>query len=120
MFDEAFYSLIVGGALLLILCVVLPPLFAILGLPALVLLLTGGVGIVLSHIIPFRILYPKIKMDLSSGGCSITGLNGSQQYTAPVYAEFSGFNGITVNFWKLSGEESNLFLLGFALNSVVP
>jgi hypothetical protein len=120
MFDEAFNSLLVVGALMLILCAVLPPLFPILGLPGLVLLLMGSVGIVFSHIIPFRILYPKLKMELTAGDCSITGLNGSQQYTAPVYAEFSGFNGITVNFWKSAGGESDLFLLGFALNSVVP
>lgn len=119
MFDDAFYSLVMAGVILLVMCALIPPLIPILG-PAMVLSLFGGIaGITIAHLIPFRILYPTLKMNLSSGDCSIIGLKGSQQYTAPVDAVFSGFNGLTVNIWKWSDVEPNVFLLGFALKSVV-
>ena len=115
--DEAFDSLAAGGILLLLLCLILPLLAPILGLPALFLLFSGSGGLVLTHLIPFRILYPKLNLDLTEGDLTINGLNGSQQYPAPVTANFYWFTGLTVNFFK--GEPNNLFLLGFAFRSEV-
>ena len=116
MFDEAFYSLVVGGFFLLLLCLLLPPLMPLLGLPAGFLLIGGLAGLVLSHLLPFRILYPTLYMQLTTGDCSITGLNGSQQYPAPVSAKFNWFTGLTVNFFT---SDPNVFLLGFAFRSEV-
>ena len=117
MFDEAFESLAAAGILLLLLCIILPPFMPILGLPAIFLLLSGLAGLVITHLIPFRILYPKLFMHLTDGDCSINGLNGSQQYPAPVTAIFYGFSGLTVNFF--TGNPSSVFLLGFAFRSEV-
>lgn len=119
MFDSAFEIFMTAAVLLLVLCAFFPPLIAIFGLPILLLIFVGIFGLTTTHLIPFRVLYPTLKMRLNSGDCSITGLRGSQQYTAPLEAVFSGFNGLTVNFQKWSSVDNNVFLLGFALKSVV-
>ena len=120
MFDEAYETLLSAGVILLFLCAVLPPLFVLFGLPSLLLIFGGMAGLAISHLIPFRVLYPTLKMRLNKGDCSIKGLNGSQQYTAPLNAVFSVFNGLTVNFLKWSSyEDNNIFLLGFAFKSEV-
>lgn len=116
MFDDAFDSLAAAGLILLLLCAILPPLAPLIGLPALFLLFSGLAGLFLTHLVPFRILYPKLYMTLNSGDCSINGLNGSQQFPAPVTAIFSWFSGLTVNFYS---NDPDVFLLGFAFRSEV-
>jgi len=116
LFDEAFESLAAGGILLLLLIILLPPLAPILGLPALFLLFSGLAGLVITHLIPFRILYSKLYMELNSGDLSINGLNGSQNFTAPVTANFHWYTGLTVNFYT---SNPNVFLLGFAFRSEI-
>jgi len=116
MFDEAFISMVAGAVALLLLCVFLPPLFAILGLPIFILLFGGLGGYILAHLRPFRILNPTLEMHLKTGDCSINGLNGSQQFLAPLDANFYWFTGITVNFYT---NDPDVFLLIFALKSEV-
>ena len=99
LFDEAFGSLAAAGILLLLLCAILPPVTVLLGLPALFLLFSGLAGLILTHLIPFRILYSKLHMQLNSGDLSINGLDGLQEFTAPVTANFYWYTGLTVNLY---------------------
>jgi hypothetical protein len=116
MFDEAFESLVFAGAMLILLCALLPPLIPILAPPALLLILGGIAGYFLAHLRPFRILNPTLNMSLKTGNCSINGINGSQQYTAPLDASFYWISGITVNFYT---KDPDIVLLIFALRSEV-
>ena len=115
-FDGLFDYLITSGALLLVFCILLPPLFPIFGPLSLILIFGGGACLFVNHLRPFRILHPQLELHLDTGDCSITGLNGVQQFSAPVEAVFSGFNGLTVNFLT---KDRSVFLLGFALRSEV-
>lgn len=115
-FDGLYNYSIASGALLLVAGVFLPPLLPIVILPSLLLIFGGLAGLFISHIRPFRIMHPHLEMYLKTGDCSINGLNGSQQFPAPIKAVFSGFTGLTVNF---PAEDQTIFLLGFALNSEV-
>jgi len=119
MFDSAFENFLAAAVVLVFLCAFFPPLIALFGLPILLLIFVGIFGLTITHLIPFRVLYPTLKMRLNSGDCSIKGINGTQQYTAPLEAVFSGFSGLTVNFQKWSDEDNNVYLLGFSLKSVV-
>ncbi len=111
-FDGLFEYFIASGALIILFSIVIPFL-----IPLGVILLLGGLaGLFISHIRPFRVLHPNLEMNLKTGDCSITGINGAQQYSAPVDANFTGFTGLTVNF---PAENQTVFLLGFALRSIV-
>jgi hypothetical protein len=114
-FDNFYNSMIASGVILLLLCIFIP-LAPVIGPIALILLLGGAAGLFISHIRPFRIIHPHLGMNLRTGNCSINGLNGHQQFPAPVKANFSGFTGLTVNFLA---EDQNVFLLGFALRSEI-
>ena len=116
LFDEAFGSLAAAGVLLLLLCAILPPVAVILGLPALFLLFSGLAGLVITHLIPFRILYSKLHMQLNSGDLSINGLDGLQEFTGPVTANFYWFTGLTINIFTTN---PTVTLLGFAFRSEV-
>lgn len=111
-FDGLYEYFIASGAFIILVSLVIPFL-----IPIGVMLLLGGLaGLFISHIRPFRILHPNLEMNLKTGDCSITGINGAQQYSAPVDANFTGFTGLTVNFLA---ENQTVFLLGFALRSKV-
>ena len=116
MFEDAFDSFLAGAVVLLLLCAIFPPLAVALGLPALLLLFSGFAGLIITHLIPLRILYPKINMDLKTGDLSINGLNGSQEFPAPVTADFYWFSGLTINLFT---PNPDLFLMGFAFRSEV-
>jgi len=116
MFDEAFESMVFAGAMLILLCALLPPLIPILAPPALLLIFGALIGHFLAHLRPFRILNPTLNMSLKTGNCSINGINGSQQYTAPIDASFYWISGITVNFYT---KDPDIVLLIFALRSKV-
>ena len=115
-FDEFFNYMIESGAILILIGVILPFLLPLLIGPALILILGGISGIFLAHLLPFRVLFPRLNMSLKTGDCSIKGLNGTQQFTAPVNAVFYWFKGLTVNFYT---KDPDVFLLGFAFRSEV-
>lgn len=115
-FDGFLEYLIMSGLILLIACLILPPLVPIFAPLSLILIFGGGACLFVNHLRPFRILHPHLELHLDTGDCSITGINGSQQFTAPMEAVFSGFNGLTVNFLT---KNRSVFLLGFALRSEV-
>ena len=115
--DNIFHYFMYSGALLLVFGVFLPPLLPIVAPVSLMLIFGGLAGLFINHLIPFRFLFPQLGMNLTTGDCSINGLNGSQHFPAPLNATFSGFNGLTVNFYTT--KDPSVFLLGFALKSVV-
>jgi len=115
-FDGLFNYSIASGALLLVAGIFLPPLLPIVLPISLLLIFGGAAGLFISHIRPFRVLHPYLEMNLKTGDCSINGLNGHQEFPAPIKANFSGFTGLTVNFLA---ENQTVFLLGFALRSEV-
>ncbi len=117
MLDEVSQQLFNGGILLLLLLAFAQVLSPILIIPMIILLLGGLGGIVLAHLLPFRLLCPKLVMYLDTGNCTLKGLNGSQQYTAPIDLRFYWFNGITINFLTNLSKPLDLFLLGFAFKS---
>jgi hypothetical protein len=87
-------------------------LIALLPLAIMVMLLT--------NLIPFRILAPTGALTLKNGTISALGLNGFQRVT--VGSEYygvnlSGFTGITINIPPINNRTAFLFVSGFALKA---
>lgn len=75
---------------------------------------------ILTNLIPFRILAPIGAFALRNGSISCLGLNGFQRVTpgAEGYGvNLSGFTGITINIPPINNRSAFLFISGFALKA---
>jgi hypothetical protein len=90
----------------------------------LILLLTllplAIVMMLLTNLIPFRILAPTGAMSLKNGTISALGLNGFQRLSVgaePYGVNLSWFTGITINIPPINNRTAFLFVSGFALKA---
>ena len=74
----------------------------------------------LTDLIPFRILAPTGIVSLQNGSISARGANGTQRVTVGTEGygvNISGFTGITINIPPINNHKSFLFVSGFALKA---
>jgi hypothetical protein len=74
----------------------------------------------ITNLIPFRILAPAGVLSLKNGTVSAFGLNGVQRMTIgpePYAVNLSGFTGITINIPPINNRSSFLFVSGIALKA---
>lgn len=91
---------------------------------ALILLLTFlpffVLTLLITNLIPFRILAPTGVISLKNGTISALGLNGFQRVTVgpeSYEVNLSGFTGITINIPSINNRSSFLFVSGIALKA---
>ena len=86
----------------------------------LVLLPLAITVMLLTNLIPFRILAPTGAMALRNGTISCLGLNGFQRVKVGAEAygvNLSGFTGLTINIPPINNRTAFLFISGFALKA---